>query len=51
MNRTFRLWIIALVAALALGIAACGSDDDDDGGGGGGETAAEVRGPRSRPGS
>ncbi|HZN88459.1 MAG TPA: BMP family ABC transporter substrate-binding protein [Thermoleophilaceae bacterium] len=44
MNRTFRLWIIALVAALALGIAACGSDDDDDGGGGGsggGESSGE----------
>jgi len=40
-KRTFRLWIMALVAALALGIAACGSDDDDDSGGGGGETAAE----------
>ena len=36
MKRTFRAWAIALVAALALGIAACGDDDDDGGGGGGG---------------
>jgi basic membrane protein A and related proteins len=35
-KRTFRLLILALLAALALGIAACGDDDDDDGGGGGG---------------
>ena len=36
MKRTFRLWILAMCAALALGLAACGSDDDDDDGGGGG---------------
>ncbi|HVD56425.1 MAG TPA: BMP family ABC transporter substrate-binding protein [Thermoleophilaceae bacterium] len=36
MSRTFRLFVMALCAALALGIAACGSDDDDSGGGGGG---------------
>jgi basic membrane protein A and related proteins len=35
-SRTFRLFVMALCAALALGIAACGSDDDDSGGGGGG---------------
>jgi basic membrane protein A len=35
-SRTFRLFVVALCAALALGIAACGSDDDDSGGGGGG---------------
>jgi basic membrane protein A and related proteins len=35
-SRTFRLFVMALCAALALGIAACGSDDDDGGGGGGG---------------
>jgi basic membrane protein A and related proteins len=35
-SRTFRLFLLAIVAALALGIAACGDDDDDDGGGGGG---------------
>jgi basic membrane protein A and related proteins len=35
-SRTFRLFVMALCAALALGIAACDSDDDDSGGGGGG---------------
>jgi basic membrane protein A len=35
-SRTFRLLVMALCAALALGIAACGGDDDDGGGGGGG---------------
>ena len=44
MKRTFRLWIIALVAALALGIAACGSDDDDDGGGGGSGASTQESG-------
>jgi basic membrane protein A and related proteins len=39
-SRTFRLFVMALCAALALGIAACGDDDDDGGGGGGGEEAA-----------
>jgi basic membrane protein A and related proteins len=41
-SRTVRLFLIALCAALALGIAACGSDDDessDSGGGGGGGDA------------
>jgi basic membrane protein A and related proteins len=32
----FRLTLFALLAALVLGIAACGGDDDDNGGGGGG---------------
>ncbi|MET0510785.1 MAG: BMP family ABC transporter substrate-binding protein [Thermoleophilaceae bacterium] len=40
MSRTFRLLVMALIAALALGIAACG-DDDDDGGGGGDATTEE----------
>ena len=40
MSRTFRLLVMALIAALALGIAACG-DDDDDGGGGGEATTEE----------
>jgi basic membrane protein A len=35
-SRTFRLFVMALCAALALAIAACGDDDDDGGGGGGG---------------
>jgi basic membrane protein A len=32
-RKSFRLAIFALLAALALGIAACGGDDDDDSGG------------------
>jgi basic membrane protein A len=41
--RSFRFFLLALIAALALGIAACGDDDDDGGGGGGGggDTQAE----------
>jgi basic membrane protein A and related proteins len=44
-SRSIRLFLIALCAALALGIAACGSDDDESsdsggGGGGGGEQPA-----------
>jgi basic membrane protein A and related proteins len=35
-SRTFRLLVMAVLAALALGTAACGGDDDDNGGGGGG---------------
>jgi basic membrane protein A len=34
--RSFRFFLLALIAALAFGIAACGGDDDDGGGGGGG---------------
>ena len=41
MSRTFRLFLMALCAALALGLAACGDDDDDGGGGGGGGEQAE----------
>jgi basic membrane protein A and related proteins len=33
--KTFRLFLLALLAALALGIAACGDDDDEGGGDGG----------------
>jgi basic membrane protein A and related proteins len=40
-SRTFRLFLMALCAALALGLAACGDDDDDGGGGGGGGEQAE----------
>jgi basic membrane protein A len=43
-DRKFRAILLALVAALMLGIAACGDDDDDDGGnggGGGGDQAAQ----------
>jgi basic membrane protein A and related proteins len=39
---TFRAWAIVVVAALALGIAACG-DDDDDGGGGGEAQGESIR--------
>src|SRR3954465_1100383 len=35
-SRSFRLLLMALLGALALGAAACGGDDDDNGGGGGG---------------
>jgi basic membrane protein A and related proteins len=41
-DRKLRALLLALVAALMLGVAACG-DDDDDGGGGGGDTAAEEQ--------
>ena len=40
MSKTFRLLVMAMIAALALGTAACGDDDDDDGGGGNGGGAA-----------
>jgi basic membrane protein A len=42
-DRKLRVILLALVAALMLGIAACGDDDDDDGGGngGGGDQAAQ----------
>jgi len=36
-----RFFLLALIAALALGIAACGDDDDDGGGGGGGGASAD----------
>ena len=43
MDRKLRAILLALVAALMLGIAACGDDDDDGGGngGGGGDQAAQ----------
>jgi basic membrane protein A and related proteins len=39
--KSFRFFLLAIVAALALGLAACGDDDDDDGGGGGGGGSSE----------
>jgi basic membrane protein A len=36
--KSFRFFLLAIVAALALGLAACGDDDDDGGGGGGGSS-------------
>jgi basic membrane protein A and related proteins len=41
-SRTFRLLVLALVAAFALSMVACG-DDDDDGGSGGGDTGGEAQ--------
>jgi basic membrane protein A and related proteins len=40
-RKSFRLFLLALLATLALGIAACGDDDDDGGDGGGGDGAAQ----------
>jgi basic membrane protein A and related proteins len=40
-DRKLRALLLAVVASLVLGIAACGDDDDD--GGGGGDTAAEEQ--------
>ncbi len=49
MPKSFRFFLLALIAALALGIAACG--DDDDGGDGGGDGAAqEPEGPAIKAG-
>jgi basic membrane protein A and related proteins len=39
--KSFRFFLLALIAALALGLVACGDDDDDGGGGGGGGGEAE----------
>ena len=43
MRMSFRFLLLALIAALALGIAACG-DDDDNGGDSGGDSAAAPEG-------
>ena len=43
MPKSFRFFLLALIAALALGIAACG-DDDDGGGGGSSDTASKDQG-------
>jgi len=44
-SRTFRLLVLALVASLALGAAACGSDDDNSSSdsGGGGTAAKSIK--------
>jgi basic membrane protein A and related proteins len=39
--KSFRFFLLAIVAALALGLAACGDDDDDGGGGGGGGDSSD----------
>jgi basic membrane protein A and related proteins len=41
--KSFRFLLLALLAALALGIAACGDDDDGGGGGGGGAAQQEAK--------
>jgi basic membrane protein A and related proteins len=41
--KSFRFFLLALIAALALGVAACGDDDDDGGGGGGGASQDEGK--------
>jgi basic membrane protein A and related proteins len=41
--KSFRFFLLALIAALALGIAACGDDDDDGGGDGGGAAQEEAK--------
>jgi basic membrane protein A and related proteins len=46
-SKTFRLLVMAMIAALALGMAACGDDDDDDGGGGNGGAAGEEQAAES----
>ena len=43
MPKTFRFLLLALLAALALGIAACGDDDDDGGGGDGAAQQEEAK--------
>src|SRR3954463_2719381 len=40
-SRSFRMLLMALLGALALGAAACGGDDDNGGGGGGGGATAK----------
>jgi basic membrane protein A and related proteins len=42
--RSFRFFLLALLAALALGIAACGDDDSDSGGDSNGESASQDQG-------
>jgi basic membrane protein A len=41
--KPFRLILLALLAALALGVAACGDDDSGGGGGGGGGTTTDKQ--------
>jgi basic membrane protein A len=39
--KSLRFFLLALIAALALGVAACGDDDDGGGGGGGSDSGAK----------
>jgi basic membrane protein A and related proteins len=41
-SKTFRLLVLMLVAALALGMVACGGDDDDSADNAGGDTGSEA---------
>ncbi len=43
MRKSFRLFLLALLAVFALSIAACGDDDDDGGNSGGGDGAAQEQ--------
>jgi basic membrane protein A and related proteins len=42
--RSFRFFLLALLAVLALGIAACGDDDSDSGGDSSGDSASQDQG-------
>ena len=44
MPKSFRFFLLALIAALAFGIAACGDDNDDSSGGGSSDTASKDQG-------
>jgi basic membrane protein A and related proteins len=41
-SKTFRLLVLMLVAALALGMVACGDDDDDSGDNAGGDSSGQA---------
>jgi basic membrane protein A len=50
-SKTFRLLVLMLVAALALGMVACGSDDDDSGdNAGGGDSGGQADKPAIKAG-
>jgi basic membrane protein A len=42
-SRTFRLFALALLGALAFGVAACGGSDNNESGGGGGGNAKSIK--------
>jgi basic membrane protein A and related proteins len=49
-SKTFRLLVLALVAAFAFGMVACGDDDDDGGNGGGGDGGGAAEKPAIKAG-
>jgi basic membrane protein A and related proteins len=49
-SKTFRLLVLMLVAAFALGMVACGSDDDDSGDNGGGDSGGQAEKPAIKAG-